>query len=83
MEDARDTEDELSNSVGWRVCAPSFSRGYIRLVRGLSGCSSEYEDSELSEKWRGLSNAVFGQAPPAAAWGTELTHSLIELEKKP
>ena len=48
--EAREIEDELSNSVDSRTCAPLSSRGYILLVRGLSGCSAEPEDSELREE---------------------------------
>ena len=56
----------------------------------ISFWSEGYRDAPQSTKILslvkmgvGLSNAVFGQAPPAAAWGTELTHFLIGLEKKP
>ena len=46
-EEARESDDRLSASS--RICAPSSSRGYILLVRGLSGCSIEPEDSEFRE----------------------------------
>ena len=56
----------------------------------ISIWSEGYRDAPQSTKIMnlvkmgvGLSNAVLGQAPLAAAWGTELTHSLIGLEKKP
>ena len=50
VEEAREIDDELSKSVNSRTCAPLSSRGYILLVRGLSGCSAEPEDSELREE---------------------------------